>query len=192
MEHTPLRPVPWWILFVISLATLALDQVTKLMVVHNLEFRETWVPIGFLDGIFDFTYTRNTGAAFGMGQGLGNIFLLIAVIVTGIIVYYYRDLPDRTLPVRVAMGLMLGGAIGNAVDRVRLGYVVDFFHVHGWPIFNIADSAITVGVVLWLVVAWWVDRRISEQNQSAEPMMIGSTVHPDSDDATPKPTSQES
>lgn len=166
MQHTPLRPVPWWILLLVGAVTLIIDQFTKQIVVHNLDFRETWVPIAALEGIFDFTYTRNTGAAFGIAQGLGNIFLVIAMIVTGIIIYYYRDLPDRTWPVRVAMGLMLGGALGNAVDRVRLGYVVDFFHVHGWPIFNVADSAISVGVALWLMLAWWYERQPRQQPQT--------------------------
>jgi len=178
LEHTPLRPVPWWVLLLVGALTLALDQLTKQIVLSNLAFRETWVPIAALDGIFDFTYTRNTGAAFGIAQGFGNVFLIIAVIVTGIIIYYYRDLPDKAWPVRVAMGLMLGGALGNAVDRLRLGYVVDFFHVHGFPIFNVADSAITVGVTLWLITAWWVESRTTDQTAEPAPEIVSdSTVH---------------
>lgn len=166
-QQAPVR-VPWWILVVVGLTTIMIDQVTKWLVIQNLDYRETWVPLGFLEGIFDFTYIRNTGAAFGMAENFGNVFLIIAVLVTSIIVFYYRQLPAGSWPVRISMGLMLGGALGNAIDRLRLGYVVDFFHLHGWPIFNIADSAISVGVVSWLIFTWW-EERVAAKSQAPSP-----------------------
>ena len=83
----------------------------------------------------------------------GALFVLIAFIVIAAIIVYYRHLPEGYLVARVALGLMLGGALGNLIDRLRQGYVVDFADVnfwplHNWPIFNVADSAIVVGVVL--------------------------------------------
>lgn len=152
-------PVPrrsyWWILWSAALTAFTLDQLTKWIVIENLDYRETWEFWPLLSGIFDFTYTRNTGAAFGIGQGMGSIFLIIAIVVSLIIIFSYRQLPPGSWPVRLAMGMMMGGALGNAVDRVRYGYVVDFLHLHGWPIFNIADSMIVVGVGIWMIAAWW-------------------------------------
>ncbi len=153
------RRAYWWILLSVAMLTFALDQFSKWLVVQNLHYGETWEIMPLLTGIFDFTYTRNTGAAFGLGQGQGNIFLLIALVVSGIIIFSYRQLPHGSWPVRLAMGMMMGGALGNAVDRVRYGYVVDFLHLHGWPIFNIADSVIVVGVGIWMIAAWWEDRQ---------------------------------
>lgn len=158
-EAVRLARAYWWILLLVSVLTFVLDQLTKWLVVQNLDYGETWEFWPLLSGIFDLTYTRNTGAAFGLGQGRGNIFLLIAVVVSGIIVFSYRQLPHGSWPVRVSMGMMMGGALGNAIDRVRYGYVIDFLHVHGFPIFNIADSAIVVGVVIWMIAAWWEEQQ---------------------------------
>lgn len=175
------KRTPWWILILTASLTFSFDQVTKWLIQNNLHYGETYVVLGFLEGIFDFTYTRNMGAAFGIGQGFGNIFLFIAIIVTAIIIYTYRQLPDGSWVVRIAMGFMLGGALGNAVDRIRLGYVVDFLNLHGWPIFNIADSSIVVGVVLWLLIAWWEERQEARQNATLSPE---SDLHSSEQDST--------
>lgn len=147
----------WIFLFTIASFAFFIDQLSKWMVVQSLDYQETWVPIGFLEGIFDFTYTRNTGAAFGLGQNLSDVFLVIAVIVCLFIIYYYRQIPEGNLFIRLALGLEMGGALGNAIDRVRLGYVVDFLHVHGWPVFNLADSMIVLGVIILIGVMSWQD-----------------------------------
>jgi signal peptidase II len=148
----------WVFLFSIAGLTILVDQLTKWVIVRNLDYGETWTLVKALENVFDLTYTRNTGAAFGLAQDFSNLFLLIAVIVVGAIVYYYRRLPKGVWWIRVALGLQMGGALGNALDRVVRGYVVDFFHFHFWPIFNIADSAIVLGVVLLVIVLWWQDR----------------------------------
>ncbi|MBI5928834.1 MAG: signal peptidase II [Chloroflexi bacterium] len=152
-------PAQWILLFGIATLTILVDQLTKWIVVQSLDYGETWVPIPALKNIFDITYTRNTGAAFGMAQAFSNIFLLIAVIVVGAIVFYYRKLPSGSWLVRITLGLQMGGALGNALDRITRGYVVDFFYVHGYPIFNIADSMIVVGVVVLVAILWWEDRK---------------------------------
>lgn len=158
----------WLILLGVAILTIILDQITKWIIVQSLDFSETWEPIPALSGIFDITYTRNTGAAFGMARDFGNIFLIIAIVVVAAILYYYRTLPRGVLLMRVALGLQMGGAVGNAIDRVTRGFVVDFFHLHGWPIFNIADSSIVVGVGMLIVTMWWYERQ-QEQSITNDP-----------------------
>jgi signal peptidase II len=153
----------WTVLLGVALLTIAADQLTKWLIVRSLHYRETWEILPLLNGIFDITYTRNTGAAFGMAQQFGNVFLLIAIVVVTAILYYYRELPTGVWPMRVALGLQMGGAVGNAFDRIARGYVVDFFHLHGWPIFNVADSAIVVGVGLLILTMWWHDRQVEAE-----------------------------
>ncbi len=167
-EKTTQTRTYWWILISVAAVTFVLDQITKWLVVRHLAYGETWVFWSALSGIFDITYTRNTGAAFGVGQGQGNIFLVIAIVVSAIIIFSYRQLPQGSWPVRISMGMMMGGALGNAMDRIRFGYVVDFFHLHGWPIFNIADSAIVCGVLFWMISAWWAERQQVHENIVAD------------------------
>lgn len=163
----------WLLLFGVAALALISDQLSKWLVVRSLELGETWVPIPLLEGIFDLTYTQNTGAAFGLGQNFSYGFLLIALVVSAFIIYYYRQLPPHSWIIRVLMGLMMGGALGNAVDRVTRGYVVDFFYLHGWPIFNIADSIIVVSVGIWVVLIWW------EEHQQKTPVEEPTTHSPE-------------
>lgn len=138
----------WLLLLGVAVLTILADQVSKAYVVAHLDLHESWMPLGFIEPLFRFTHVHNTGAAFGLFPQGGSIFLLIAVIVSAIIVYYYRQIPGHAWLVRLALGLQLGGALGNVIDRVRLGYVVDFFNVEYWPVFNVADSCIVIGVAL--------------------------------------------
>jgi signal peptidase II len=131
-----------------------LDQATKALVVRSLELHD-YVPL--VDGLLSLSHVRNRGAAFGLlsdwdlpYQSVLLSGLSIAAL-AAIAVYFFR-LPSAARLPRLSLALVLGGAIGNLVDRVRLGYVVDFIHVywrqHQWPDFNVADSAITIGVTL--------------------------------------------
>ena len=94
-----------------------------------------------------FTYVENRGAAFGLLQEQTTFFILVGVTVIGVILYSFRQMPRPSIILTVALGLQLGGAIGNLIDRVRFGYVVDFMDLSVWPVFNVADSAIVCGVV---------------------------------------------
>ena len=85
-----------------------------------------------------------------------------------VILYYYRQLPERAWLVRLALGLQLGGALGNVVDRLRQGYVVDFLEVPHWPVFNVADSCIVVGVVLLGWVMWREERRAARHDENED------------------------
>jgi signal peptidase II len=94
------------------------------------------------------TYTTNTGAAFGVLADRGILFLIIGAVVLGVVIAYWRFLPGQRPLLRISLGLQLGGAIGNLLDRVRIGHVVDFIQLKDWPVFNLADSAIVCGVAL--------------------------------------------
>jgi signal peptidase II len=135
-------------------AVVALDQATKAIVVRTLELHGN-VPL--VDGLLSLSHVRNRGAAFGLLSDWdlpyqSALLSLLSLAALGAIAYYFLRLPASARLPRVALALVLGGAVGNLVDRVRLGYVVDFVHVywrqHVWPDFNAADSAITIGVTL--------------------------------------------
>ena len=101
-----------------------------------------------------FTFISNTGAAFGMFPQLGTVFMVIAVIVVAGIVIYHNQLPTENIWVRISLGLPLGGAMGNLLDRLMHGYVVDFVDIGFWPIFNIADLSIVLGVIFLTYHLW--------------------------------------
>ena len=135
-------------LMLIAAVVLAADQISKQLVLRSLRINESWSPIPGLSRFFSFTYTTNTGAAFGLFPDRGGLFIVIAIVVIIAIVIYYRYLPANRLLVRISLGLQLGGATGNLLDRLRYGHVIDFLDFKVWPVFNFADSAIVVGVVL--------------------------------------------
>jgi signal peptidase II len=142
----------------LAIATLAVDQLTKWLIVNHLEVGQSIYPVPALSGIFGITYVTNTGVAFGLFKEAGTLFIFLAVIVISVLVVSARRLPKEQWLVRVALGLMVGGAIGNLIDRLRLGYVVDFFDFKFWPVFNVGDSAIVVGVVLLAISMWYEGR----------------------------------
>ena len=170
-QHASYSPVAggwrWWLfLAVVTALTIIADQVSKAYVVAHLGLHESWMPIKAIEPVFRFTHVHNTGAAFGLFPQGGSIFLIIAVIVSVVIIYYYHQLPDSAWLVRLALGLQLGGALGNVVDRVRLGYVVDFFNVEYWPVFNVADSCIVIGVVLLALMMFWEEYQVARQKEA--------------------------
>ena len=139
------------ILFTFLLVLVA-DQLTKYLVVKNFVVGET-MPL--LENIFHFTYVKNQGAAFGILQGQRWFFIIITIAVLAAIIFFYKELPLHTIWNRIALGLAIGGAIGNLIDRVRVGYVIDFIDLRVWPVFNIADSAVVVAVAIfsyWLLI----------------------------------------
>lgn len=135
-------------LFVLPLAVVILDQFSKYIVVENMALGES-IPI--IEEVFHLTYILNPGAAFGMFAHNRLFFIAIAVIVIGIIIWARREILASPWEVKAGCGLFLGGAIGNLIDRARHGLVIDFFDFRIWPIFNIADIAICIGVglIIW-------------------------------------------
>ncbi len=135
-------------LFVLPIAVVILDQFSKYIVVENMALGES-IPI--IEEVFHLTYILNPGAAFGMFAHNRLFFIAIAVVVIGIIIWARREILASPWEVKAGCGLFLGGAIGNLIDRARQGLVIDFFDFRIWPVFNIADIAICIGVglIIW-------------------------------------------
>lgn len=136
-----------------------LDQWTKSWVRANLAMGETYMPWKWLEGFATITHWYNRGVAFGMFQGGGTIFILLPIIIILGILIYFSKVEKRDWLVDLALSFELGGAIGNFIDRVRLGHVTDLISVGKFPVFNVADSFITVGVILLILGVWLEDRR---------------------------------
>lgn len=147
MRETNLwRGSPKWAFLGVAAMVLLVDQASKYIVLSNLSLGEMWNPIPFLRPFFTITHVTNTGAAFGLFRDQGTLFSIVAFVVVAGILVFYRYLPADQFWLRVSLGLQLGGAVGNLLDRVRLGRVVDFVDFKIWPVFNVADTAIVVGV----------------------------------------------
>lgn len=147
-------------LFLISGTIVVLDQWTKWLVRTNISLGDVWLP-GALSWLMPYARIvnwSNTGTAFGLFQGLGGIFTVLALIVAGVIIYYYPRVPAEDWWLRLAMALQLGGALGNLTDRVMRGSVTDFVSVGTFPVFNVADASITIGVIVLVVGVWWKER----------------------------------
>ena len=131
-------------LLIIFFFVLFLDQFTKYIIRANLLVKES-IPV--IKGIFSITYLRNTGVSFSLFKGFNLLFIFISVIIFGFFVFIY--LKKRKYSVQFA--LIFAGIIGNLIDRILFGSVTDFFNFHVWPVFNIADSSVFIGV-LWLII----------------------------------------
>lgn len=137
--------------FVTVLLVFLCDQLAKLWVQRSMLPRES---ISLIPGVFHITYVRNTGAAFGLLRDQTLFFIIITLLVIGMIVFTLSRIPKEQLSLQFALGLLLGGALGNLLDRIRFGYVIDFLDFRVWPVFNLADAAIVVGVglLLWEIL----------------------------------------
>ncbi len=132
--------------------TLGADQLSKALV------RASYTPgesLPLLSPILHLTYVQNTGAAFGLFKGQQFLFIGCSLLVMGWILWELLAKPPASPATAWAFALILGGAAGNLIDRLRFGYVVDFLDLRVWPIFNVGDSAITIGVTLLLFKAFW-------------------------------------
>jgi signal peptidase II len=141
-----------WIVLLVAGIVIALDQWTKELVRIHIPKFSTIAPIEALDPYFVFQHVDNYGAAFGLFQGAGWFFTLVAFGVTIAILVYVTTVPQDKILVRVLLGLQMGGALGNVIDRINQGYVTDFIKmgipgVYYWPNYNIADMAIVTGVI---------------------------------------------
>ncbi len=133
------------VVILVFLLVYSLDRVTKYLVVHNLSLGQSWPSHC---GFFCITYIANSGSAFGLFGGQNMLLTFASLIGVGVLILFYRTHPSPGLLVRLSLGLMLAGALGNLTDRVLLGQVTDFIHVGPWYIFNVADSSIVTGVII--------------------------------------------
>jgi signal peptidase II len=142
----------WLVPLLLSMVILGLDQASKYWIIQTLGPQPLTDAIPLIGDWFRFIYSRNTGVAFSLFQNIPQFLTIVALGITaGVIYAYARHMPNRSPLIQVSVGLIVGGALGNVVDRLRLGYVVDFIQVGWWPVFNIADSAICVGAALLLL-----------------------------------------
>jgi signal peptidase II len=150
------------LILIVAVLVIALDQISKYLVAVSLPVGGVWSPLPGAYPVFQIVQVTNTGVTFGLFKDLGLISVGIAVAVTGVIIIYARHLQNDQKLTCVSLGLMLGGALGNVIDRIRLGYVIDFIDVGigttRWYTSNVADIAIVSGVIL-LGLATLLDER---------------------------------
>ena len=159
---------------IIAALILTADQVTKYLVSTRLAIGETWDIAPWVAHVFSITHITNTGVAFGLFQGLGKVFIFTSLIASVAIIVYSSRLPPNQWIMRVALGLALGGSIGNLIDRVRFGgTVTDFIDTNIWPfrefpVFNIADSSVLIGVCILMGLLLWEERQEQRSKRVAE------------------------
>ena len=151
----PIKKNKYMMLMVIAGMVVAMDQVTKWLVAGSMSYYE---QINVIPGFLNLVYIHNPGGAFGMfAQNQSNLriilFVGIALAAMGLILYLYKNTPSEYPLLSAGLALIFGGALGNLIDRIRLGEVIDFIdlyigHLH-WPAFNVADSAITIGMIIF-------------------------------------------
>ena len=142
------------ILFLTAFAVIILDQISKVWVEQNLYIYQS---ISIIPNFFSLTYIQNTGGAWGILSGFNsalikNFFIIFTLLTIGLVgIFYFKLKPHQKTPA-IALALIIGGAVGNLIDRIRLGAVIDFLDLYyrsfHWPAFNVADSAITIGTII--------------------------------------------
>jgi signal peptidase II len=140
------------ILLLTALTILVADQLTKALVVADLAVGEQAQLLGDLVQVW---HAQNRGAAFSLFQGGTVVFLIVSVLSIGMVAYFHRSLRDRSLWLHVVLGIVLGGTLGNFIDRLRQGYVTDWLSIGigdtRWPTFNVADSSVVIGIGILVV-----------------------------------------
>jgi signal peptidase II len=174
----------YFFLFLTAGFVVALDQYTKWLVRSNLAFTEMWLPDQLKEFLpyFRIVFWHNSGAAFGLFQNGNIIFMILALIVSGVIIYYYPSVSPEDWWLKLALGLQLGGALGNLIDRMTLGQVTDFISVSSFPVFNVADSAITIGTCILLLGVFLKERKEAKKSKGESIPAEGSATHSESGD----------
>jgi len=162
-------PLRYRILMITTFLVLVLDQATKIYIDTRFFLYQS---LTVFENFFHITYVRNKGAAFGILSDSAvriPFFITVAVVAAVGILWYMSRLRDEQTLLHISLALVFSGAIGNLIDRIRLGEVIDFIDVHWyqhhWPAFNVADSAITVGVALLLIDAWLEEKRRRKEKE---------------------------
>jgi signal peptidase II len=135
---------------------IVIDQATKAFIVDWLKPQGS---VSIIGDLLRLTFVTNSGVAFGMLTGIPYVLTVPIVILIGVIVYYLVITLGRSFLLTLALSLELGGALGNLIDRIRLGYVVDFVKFPYWPAFNVADSCVVIGAIGLAFVLLWQDRQ---------------------------------
>jgi signal peptidase II len=154
------------LLLTVAGSIVALDQWTKMLVRTNLNFQQVWVPWEWIRPYARIVHWQNTGAAFGMFQNMNIVFMILAIIVSLAILYYFPRVPRSEWYLRAALCLQLAGAVGNLIDRIYQGFVTDFISVGTFAVFNVADASISTGVAVMLVGLWIKEQQ--EKNKQSK------------------------
>lgn len=150
-------------IYFLAIGIILLDQISKFLIENSMELGDS-IPV--IEGIFHITYILNPGAAFGILENQRLFFILIATIMILMTGYIYPLIPQKSKMLRLGVGMLFGGAVGNLIDRIRTGLVVDFFDFKIWPIFNIADIFIVVGVGMIIIAMFYADCKMKgEKNE---------------------------
>ena len=170
-----------WI--IIIAASVCLDQITKMIVMHSMELYQS-VPL--IENVFSFTYIHNYGAAWGMLSDHRWVFILVtavAIIILPIFLYRYRNLHFLF---GFSLSLIIGGAIGNMIDRLMRGYVVDFLEATfiDFPVFNVADICVVCGAIMMFIYVAFLDKTLFADKPKAEKTNAKEVSHDGSDDKT--------
>jgi signal peptidase II len=145
-------------LFLMVGIVILLDQLTKEEVRLNLMYGEVYRPDLWISQYARFVHLKNTGATNGMFRNMNAVLTVFPFVVSAVILNYFPRIPRGDWLIRLSMGLYLGGALGNLIDRLRLGYVTDFISVGSFPVLNIADACVSIGVVILLIGLWLHER----------------------------------
>lgn len=130
-------------ILLLAAVIITVDQWSKQYIESHMQLGMS-IPV--IENVFHLTYVLNPGAAFGMLEHRTSFFIIVAVLLVAAVIYFYPRIPQGHRLLRIGIGLQVGGAVGNVIDRVKTGYVVDFFDFRIWPVFNVADIAIVTGV----------------------------------------------
>ncbi len=130
------------------LIVVILDQITKLLIKSNFNINES---VNLISNFLNLTFITNTGSAFGILQGFNTYMIFISMIVLGVILFYWDKISNKE---KIFFAFIMGGIVGNLIDRIAYGFVVDFISFSFWPAFNVADSAITIGIILLIFTDW--------------------------------------
>lgn len=143
-----------WVFYSIAIVVFILDQISKEVIRRQLPLYGSWPEDGFLRIV----HGLNTGSAFGLFSGFTNLLIIASIVGIGVVLYYFQKQEISVIWYRLSIGLIVGGALGNLVDRLKDGAVVDFISVGWWPAFNVADSSISVGMVLLIFILLFGER----------------------------------
>jgi signal peptidase II len=179
VTHSSLLRPRWGLFFGLALGIFLLDQGAKAWVMAALPLGDSWIPIPLLANFFRITHSTNSGAAFSLFQGGNGILLVISLTMSVGIVYFYPKAETRLA--QIALGVLLGGVLGNAMDRLRFGIVIDFFHLQIPGVIanvsNFADHAIVLSVLL-LVLAQRAPVRYAQGHETIAGFAASSNPHP--------------
>jgi signal peptidase II len=150
--------------YIIIIVAVILDQTIKFVVRTNMDLHSS---IAVIDGIFHITYIQNTGAAFSILRGHTYALILITVAITiAILVYLYKLRKTGYWSLMISLSLIVAGGVGNIIDRLSLGYVVDFLDLRVWPIFNLADIYVCIGCALLVIYVFFIEPKLNVKKDS--------------------------